>query len=158
MWNNLDLINLWGNSLADWMWFLGLFVVITLTLFLLKKWVFSWLDENIVKKYKKKNKSIYALTHTILSIPSHILVVISAYVSLQFVYINENISYRLSVVFTILIIFWAAGIFTKFVTVFLEKIFENNEDKSLDMAHDIIRIIVKVSIWIIAILLIMINI
>jgi hypothetical protein len=57
----------------------------------------------------------------------------------------------------IFIVFWASSVLSTFFTVLITKLNGGADEKSIDMTKNIVRLIIKVVIWIIAVLLVLMN-
>lgn len=146
----------WGNTFGQYLISAVVFILSSVIFFVLHRYVFVWAD-SAIKKYKTQRKWSYAIAHAFLSVPAYVLGVIAIYIALQFLILPPQLSAILWSLFVIFIVFWASSVLSTFFTVLITKLNGGADEKSIDMTKNIVRLIIKVVIWIIAVLLVLMN-
>lgn len=145
----------WGNPLQNYVLAISAFLILVILFRALQKYVFVW-GNNIIKHYKS-HKSLYAIAHTLLDVPWYIFAVISVYIALQLLHIEETIAAVIRVLFIVLIVFRSSSILSSFFTLLITKLIWSKDTRSSDMTRNIVRLTVKIVIWITALLLVLTN-
>jgi small-conductance mechanosensitive channel len=146
----------WGNRLLDYVVAASVFVVLSAVFFVLHRYVFARCD-SAIKKYKSKRQGTYAVAHALLMVPLYVLIILALYIAMQFVVLPEKMAPVASVLFIIFVVFWASSVLSTFFVVLVMKLNRNADEKSLRMTKNIVKLLIKVVIWITAILLVLIN-
>lgn len=155
MWELRWSIVFWWNSVQNYVIAGSVFFLFIVVSFLLQRYVFRrWND--IIKNYKH-HKWLYAVAHTLLDMPGYIFAITSIYIALQFLHIQESLSATIRVLFIVLVVVWSSNLLSAFFTVLVTKLIWSKNAKSSDMTRNIVKLIVKVVIWITALLLVLMN-
>jgi small-conductance mechanosensitive channel len=146
----------WWNAIGQYMTAISIFLLLSFLFWLLHRYVFVWADKTI-KKYKERRRGTYAVAHALLTIPRYVLFIFALYISLQFLSFSD-VWYRvLSSIFLIFLVFWFSNVLSTFFTVLIGKFSYAGDQKSLDMTKNVVKLVIKILLWIVALLLLLIN-
>lgn len=154
--NSWIAIVLWGNTLWSYMIAFWVFVFSSLVFFVLHRYIFARWDA-VIRKYKSKRQGTYAIAHAILAVPAYVLAIFAFYIGLQFVVLSPQLWSIVASLFIVFVVFWVSSVLSTFFMVLITKFNNGKDEKSLDMTKNVVRLTIKVVIWITAILLVLMN-
>ncbi len=145
----------WSNPLQSYVVAGWLFVLLLFISWWVRHYLFAW-GSRIIKNYKNK-KGLYAVARTLLDIPYYIFVVVSVYIALRYLVLPDQLDIVIRAIFLVLLVFWLSRTLITFLSVLITRLIDSEDEKSADMTSNIVKLIVKIVVWITAILLVLIN-
>lgn len=150
-------INIFGNTVFDYLVSLVIFILTWIIIFIVKKFILNWLN-TITKKTKTKLDD--KIIEYVQSISVAFYIVLSIYVSLSFLKLPDIVHQASFFALSITIIYYIVRFVHKIIEYFFLKI-EDEQKKKFQEADfsqlHLIRDIIKAVVWFIAILLLLSN-
>ena len=148
-------LSYFGNTLQNYLISLGILLVILLFIRVLKGRVFSRL-----KKWAKKTKTDFddELIYTIESIPGLLYFFVALYVASQILVLHPVIQKAVTVVFVVLLFYWATKVASELIGYILMKMAkEQNGKREKNTTYYALNLMAKIVLWTTGLLLILSN-